>query len=115
MYLEKDDNLIEALFVDNPNILLLTAFRELMRKARIFARTMRIYGAGEEVIEIGSYKVVFFKEKDYIIAFMISYNDPLQRTIEIARNVLYIATTMNMETLNLRKLICDLYPLDLPR
>ena len=89
---EEDDSIVEALFVDNPNIILLTAFRELRRKARVFARTMRIHGAGEEVIEIANYKVVYVKEKMHVIAFMIGFNDPIQRTIEIARNVLYTAT-----------------------
>ena len=70
---------------------------------------------GEEVIEIANYKVVYVKEKTHIIAFMIGFSDPIQRTIEIARNVLYIATSMNKELLNLRKLVEDLYPLDLPR
>lgn len=112
---EETDQSFEALFVDNPNILLLTAFRELRRKARVFSRTMRVHGAGEEVIEIANYKVVFVKEKSYVIAFLMGYNNPIQRSIEIARNVLYNATLLNDEYLNLRKLIGDLYPLDLPR
>lgn len=112
---EETDQSFEALFVDNPNILLLTAFRELRRKARVFSRTMRIHDTGEEVIEIANHKVVFVKEKSYIIAFLIGYNDPIQRSIEIARNVLYVATSLNDEHLNLRKLLGDLYPLDLPR
>ncbi len=112
---EETEQSFEALFIDNPNILLLTAFRELRRKARIFSRTMRIHGAGEEIIEIANYKVVFVKEQSNIIAFLMGYNDPIQRAIEIARNVLYNATSLNVEHLNLRKLIGDLYPLDLPR
>ncbi len=112
---EETDQLFEALFVDNPNILLLTAFRELRRKARVFSRTMRINVVGEEVIEIANYKVIFVKEKSYVIAFLTGYNDPINRAIEIARNVLYNATLMNDKRLNLRKLIGDLYPLDLPR
>ena len=43
------------------------------------------------------------------------YNDPIQRSIEIARNVLYNATSLNEDHINLRKLVGDLYPLDLPR
>ncbi len=112
---EETDRTFEALFVDNPNILLLTAFRELRRKARVFSRTMRIYGTGEEVIEIANYKVVFVKEKSHVIAFLMGNTDPVQRAIEIARNVLYNANSMNDEHLNLRKLVGDLYPLDLPR
>ena len=113
IYNEAIDQSQEALFVDNPNILLLTAFRELRRKARIFSRTTRIHGTGEEVIEIAHYKVVFVKEGSFILAFLVNISDPIPRTIEIAQNILQLMPTSYNDDINLRKLITELYPLDI--
>lgn len=112
---EETDHIQEALFVDNPNIILLTAFRELRRKARIFSRTTRIHGTGEEVIEIAHYKIIFMKESSFILVFLVGANDPIPRTIEIARNILQFMPSSYKSDLNLRKLITDLYPLDIAR
>ena len=115
IYNEETDQSQEALFVDNPNILLLTAFRELRRKARIFSRTIRVHGTGEEVVEIAHYKVIFVKEDPFILAFLVNISDPIPRTIEIAQKILQLMPTSYNDGINLRKLITDLYPLDIAR
>lgn len=109
------DEIIDAVLVEHPDITLLSTYREIRRKARVFARTMRIYGKGEEVTEINNYKVLFVKEGPNIIAVLIRFNDSIPRTIEITKNILHLATSYQNRDFNLKKLIQDLYPLDVQR
>ena len=106
------DEIIDAVLVENPDITLLSTYREIRRKARVFARTMRIHGKGEEVVEINHYKVLFIKLGANIIATLIRFNDSIPRTIEITKNILQIATSYKNQDFNLKKLIQDLYPMD---
>ncbi|MHA1126102.1 MAG: ADP-ribosylation factor-like protein [Candidatus Heimdallarchaeota archaeon] len=112
---EPTDEIIDAVLVENPDITLLSTYREIRRKARVFARTMRLHGKGEEVIEINNFKVLFIKEGPNIIAVLIRFNDSIPRTIEITKNILHIATSYQNQDFNLKKLIQDLYPMDVQR
>ena len=112
---EESEAITEALLVTNPNISLLTAFRELKRKAKIFSRMMRIHGSGEEVIELGDYKVALVKEKSLIITLLIGLNDSVSRAFEIAHSTLKLVSSSKGQEINIKRLIGDLYPLDIPQ
>ncbi|MFW9922125.1 MAG: ADP-ribosylation factor-like protein [Candidatus Thorarchaeota archaeon] len=109
------NQLTESVFVENPNIILLTAFREMRRKARVFSQTVRTQLFGEEVVEIANFKVIFVKEKSLIIGLLFGFNDPINRTLDIARTILQFISSHKNQSLDLRKLIQDLYPLDLAK
>lgn len=109
---EQTDEIIDAVLVENPDITLLSTYREIRRKLRIFARTMRIHGTGEEVTEINNFKVLFVKVGPNIIAVLVRFNDSIPRALEITKNILQIATSYQNQNFNLKKLIKDLYPLD---
>ncbi|MHA1212005.1 MAG: ADP-ribosylation factor-like protein [Candidatus Heimdallarchaeota archaeon] len=109
---EETSDLTEVLLDPNPKISLITTMHELKRKATIFSRTMRIHGAGEEVIEIANYKIVLVKGKDHVIALVINMIDSVPRAIEIARNILKLMKSYCGQPAKMSKTIHDLYPLD---
>lgn len=116
LVLDNNSNIInETIMEENANILLLTAFRELRRKARFFQQTMRVHGTGQEIINIANYKAIFVKDEKSVIGLLTNFNDPIPRTINIAQRVLELLPSYDPSAINLRKLLHDLYPLDLPR
>ena len=112
---KNDVILSEGIFVNNPNLILLTAFRELRRKARIFSQAMRLNETGEEVVDLANYKAVFVKEGQYSICFLIGFNNPVLRTFDIAKKIIQFTSKFKDQIPDVRKFIYDLYPLDLPK
>lgn len=102
----------EAVLSDSPNLTLLATLRELKRKVTIFSRTMRVHGSGEEVIEIANFKIPIVKEHRHIVALVVGPHDSVPRALEISRNVLKIISPYCDKSINLVKIIRDLYPLD---
>ncbi|NHJ31940.1 MAG: hypothetical protein FK732_03670 [Asgard group archaeon] len=109
---EESGEINEAVLTDTPNLTLLATLRELKRKVTIFSRTMRVHGSGEEVVEIANFKIPIVKEHRHIVALVVGPHDSIPRAIEIARNVLKIISPYCDKSMNLVKIIKDLYPLD---
>ncbi|NHJ47236.1 MAG: hypothetical protein FK733_05555 [Asgard group archaeon] len=104
---------LEVIITQNPKISLITTIREMKRKVQIFAQTMKVHRTGEEIIEITNYKVVLVKEQNLTIAIIVQRNDSIPRTISIAQNMLKIINTYYHKSTDLKKIVKDLYPLDL--
>ncbi len=109
---EESGAINEAVLSDSPNLTLLATLRELKRKVTIFSRTMRVHGSGEEVIEIANFKIPIVKEHRHIVALVVGPHDSVPRALEISRNVLKIISPYCDKSINLAKIIRDLYPLD---
>ncbi len=109
---EESGAINEAVLTESPNLTLLATLRELKRKVMIFSRTMRVHGSGEEVIEIANFKIPLVKEHRHIVALVVGMHDSVPRAIEISRNVLKIISPYCDKSINLVKIIRDLYPLD---
>jgi len=111
---EESGEINEAILTDTPNLTLLATLRELKRKVTIFSRTMRVHGSGEEVLEIANFKIPIVKEHRHIVAMVVSPHDSVPRAMEISRNVLKIIAPYCDKSINLAKIIRELYPLDAP-
>jgi GTPase SAR1 family protein len=109
---EESGEINEAVLTDTPNLTLLATLRELRRKVTIFSRTMRVHGSGEEVIEIANFKIPIVKEHRHIVAMVVGPHDSVPRAMEISRSVLKIIAPYCDKSINLVKIIRDLYPLD---
>jgi GTPase SAR1 family protein len=104
---------LDVIITQNPNINLLTTIRELKRKLQIFAHTMKMHRTGEEIMEISNFKVVLVKEQYLTIAVIVQRNDSIPRTINIAQNIMKIISTYHHRVTDLKKIVTDLYPLDI--
>ncbi|NHJ40363.1 MAG: hypothetical protein FK731_10055 [Asgard group archaeon] len=104
---------LDVIITPNPKITLLSTIRELKRKVQIFSRTMNKHNTGEDLIEISNYKIVIIKEQKLSIAVVVQKNDSIQRAISIGRNILKIISPYYHQPADLRKIVRELYPLDL--
>ncbi len=109
---EESGEINEAILTETPNLTLLATLRELKRKVTIFSRTMRVHGSGEEVIEIANFKIPIVKEHRHIVAMVVGLHDSIPRAMEISRNILKIIAPYCDKSINLVKIIRELYPLD---
>lgn len=110
---QDSNEFLDVIITPNPKITLLSAIRELKRKVQIFARTMKNHDTGEDLIEISNYKIVIVKDQKLSIAIVVQKNDSIQRAISIGRNILKIISPYYHQPADLRKIVRDLYPLDL--
>ncbi|NHK32214.1 MAG: hypothetical protein FK730_12730 [Asgard group archaeon] len=110
---QETNEFLDVIITPNPKINLLSALRELKRKVQIFARTMKMHNTGEDLIEISSYKIVIVKDQQLSIAIVVQKNDSIQRAISIGRNILKIISPYYHQPADLRKIVRELYPLDL--
>jgi GTPase SAR1 family protein len=110
---QETNEFLDVIITPDPKINLLSALRELKRKVQIFARTMKMHDTGEDLLEISNYKIVIVKDQKLSIAIVVQKNDSIQRAISIGRNILKIISPYYHQPADLRKIVRDLYPLDL--